>query len=68
MNLRPQSRSQRHARLNLIQKQKGREKTPMKKPWSDVLVVVITAATGAILEVIKILQRKGRETSCRNSR
>lgn len=39
----------------------------MKKPWGDVLVIVITAATGAILEVIKILKKKGKRTSCQNS-
>ena len=39
----------------------------MKKPWSDVLVVVVTAATGAILEVIKILTKKGKRTSCQDS-
>lgn len=32
----------------------------MKKPWSDVLVVVLIAASGAVLEILKILSKKGR--------
>ncbi|AFM26059.1 hypothetical protein Desti_3405 [Desulfomonile tiedjei DSM 6799] len=32
----------------------------MKKPWSDVLVAVLIAASGAILEIIKIFSKKGR--------
>lgn len=35
----------------------------MKKPWSDVLVTVLVAATGAILEIIKILKSKGKAPS-----
>jgi hypothetical protein len=35
----------------------------MKKPWSDVLVTVLVAATGAILEIIKIFSKKGKGPS-----
>jgi len=35
----------------------------MKKPWIDVLVTVVVAATEALLEVIKILKKKGKATS-----
>jgi hypothetical protein len=35
----------------------------MKKPWSDVLVVVLIAASGAVLEILKILSKKGKTPS-----
>ncbi len=35
----------------------------MKRPWTDVLVFVLMSAAGAILEVIKLLKQKGKETS-----
>ena len=35
----------------------------MKKPWSDVLVVVLVAATEAIVEILKHLKKKGKATS-----
>lgn len=38
-----------------------------KPPWTDVLVVVLISATGAILEIIKILKQKGKGTSCQDS-
>lgn len=35
----------------------------MKKPWSDLLITVLVAASGVILEVIKILKKKGKVPS-----
>lgn len=35
----------------------------MKKPWSDVLVIVLVAATEAILEVIKNMKSRGKAGS-----
>jgi hypothetical protein len=45
---------------NLIEKHNRKEKKPMKKPWSDVLVVVLVAATEAIVEILKHLKKKGK--------
>lgn len=39
----------------------------MKRPWTDVLVIVLMSAAGTILEIIKILKQKGKGTSCRDS-
>lgn len=35
----------------------------MNKPWGDVLIAVVIAASEAILEVIKILRKKGKAAS-----
>jgi hypothetical protein len=35
----------------------------MKKPWSDVLVVVLVAATEAIVEILKHLKKKEKASS-----
>lgn len=35
----------------------------MKKPWSDVLVVVLIAASGAVLEILKIFSKKDKAAS-----
>jgi hypothetical protein len=32
----------------------------MKKPWPDVLMVVLMAATGAVMEILKILSKKDK--------
>ena len=41
-------------------KTKRKEKSRMKKSWVDVLVAVLVAATEGILEVTKILRKKGK--------
>ncbi len=32
----------------------------MTKPWTDVLVAVLVAATEAIVAIVKILKKKGK--------
>ena len=37
-----------------------KERHQMTKPWADVLVAVLVAATEAILELVKIIRKKGK--------